>query len=435
MVELQILNKVLKEKSLNIIFQNGLGEEHFLKYRDEYNFITNHYEQYSTVPDEITIMDEFSDFEPFECTESNRYLVEKIKEAHLYSFMVPVLNKTAEVCLTDSKQAVDYILSQLPEIIKLMGGFNEGYDLAKNAMERLVDYKARCECDGLLGISSGMPELDEILHGWLAGEDLITIVGRTNEGKSWVLLYFLTVAWLAGKKILLYSGEMGRLMVGYRFDTLSSHFSNLGLMTGKKELGGLSSQEYEEWLIRLSKCETQFIIVTPKDFGGKQLTVPMLNGLIEKYKPDIVGIDQFSLMDDARYKKGDAIRIQLAHVAEDLYNSSERYGIPIIADAQASRKANEKRKGETEADAPELDEIGEADAIGQNSSRVISIKKSGAGLKVVVKKNRYGLNNIELLYFWDIDKGHFKFIPTSESSGAQARQEADEEFQDGTELF
>jgi replicative DNA helicase len=167
------------------------------------------------------------------------------------------------------------------------------------------------------------------------------------------------------------------------------------------------------------------------------MTVPVLNGLIEKYKPDIIGIDQFSLMNDARAEKGDPTRIKLAHISEDLYNSSEKYSKPIIADAQANRKASEKKKGDTEADTPELDEIQEADAIGQNSSRVISIKQSAAGLKVTVKKNRYGLNNKEFLYFWDIDKGYFKkinMLPTHSEQPVQAASEG-EFAANGTEVF
>lgn len=438
MVELQILNKVIKQQSLNILTQNNLDNDYFISYPDEYKYIIDHYNKYGNVPDPETMADKFPEFEFLDVAESDKYLVEKIQEEHLYSKLVPILNKVAKLVQTDTNQAIEYLLPKIQELATMQTGFNEGYDLVRNALDRLQSYKERQDCKGLLGISSGLDDLDEVTHGWLAGEDLITIVGRTNEGKTWVLLYFLCMAWLAGKRVLLYSGEMSALMIGFRFDTLAKHFSNLSLLTGGKDLGSLTPEDYSNWLHELSEKTVPFIVVTPKDLGGKRMTVPMLNGLIEKYKPDIIGIDQFSLMNDARAEKGDPTRIKLAHISEDLYHTSEKYGKPIIADAQANRKAGEKKKGETEADTPELDEIQEADAIGQNSSRVISIKQSAAGLKITVKKNRYGLNNKDFLYFWDIDKGYFKkinMLPAHSEQSAQEASDGGEFVANGTDVF
>ena len=57
---------------------------------------------------------------------------------------------------------------------------------------------------GMLGISSGMQELDRILNGWLPGEELVTIVGRVNQGKSWLLQKFLTEDNKKNKRVLDY---------------------------------------------------------------------------------------------------------------------------------------------------------------------------------------------------------------------------------------
>ena len=170
----------------------------------------------------------------------------------------------------------------------------------------------------------------------------------------------------------------------------------------------------------------------------------MLEGLIEKYDPDIIGIDQFSLMADYRSNR-DPVRIQLTHIAEDLFHLSEKFGKPILADAQASRKASDKDTPE----APELDEIGESDGIGQNSSRVITLVQAPSGLILSIKKNRYGLNNKNLSYCWDIDKGKFDYLPTRDRDGEQTTPQADnlrarnvrgrqaqqEQFRDGSDVF
>lgn len=118
-----------------------------------------------------------------------------------------------------------------------------------------------------------------------------------------------------------------------------------------------------------------------------------------------------------------------------------------LADAQANRKAHDKDT----PDAPELTEIGESDGIGQYSSRVISLVQAPSGLKLSIKKNRYGANNKNLSYCWDIDKGTFDYLPTprdednnrgnySQSTQLQVRnrrgrQQQEEQFSDGSDVF
>src|SRR5699024_2253753 len=176
-------------------------------------------------------------------------------------------------------------------------------------------------------------ELDEITYGWMK-EDLIIILGRTNEGKTWVLLFFLVSAWMAGIPVFLYCGEMSENLIGFRFDTLYKNFSNSKLMAGSSDLGdGKNVDEYYEYLSNQSTNETA------QHLRGNRLTVPKLNQLIEQYKPGIVGIDQISLMDDVRRQSGDPKRIQYSNISEDLFLTSEKYGIPVLAPAQANRDA------------------------------------------------------------------------------------------------
>ena len=140
----------------------------------------------------------------------------------------------------------------------------------------------------------------------------------------------------------------------------------------------------------------------------------MLKALCKKYKPDIVGIDQLSLMDDDR--RGENRRLQLSNITMDLFRISEELGIPVLADAQANRNKTNTEEPEN----PELADIGEADAIGQNSSRVISLVQTKLGLSLLVTKNRYGENNKKFNYLEYLNDNYL--IILDEISKIEARQ-------------
>lgn len=436
MIELQIINKILKDNSLDMVVRNSLDVSYFPTFSDEFMYIQKHYGKYGTVPDRETFGNKFPEFDFLNVGENEQYLIETLREEHTFTELVPVIQKTADLLQKDANKAINYLKGEIEPILK-NSVYAGGKNIIKYAEERWDEYIRRQEVGGLLGITTGMKELDDLLHGWLPGEELVSIVGRTNEGKSWILLFFLMCAWKEGKKVLLYSGEMSELVCGYRFDTLLKHFSNRGLMSGSKELGtpeiGGTPEDYQKYLKSLKDNEVPFIIITPKMLGNKQPTVQTLNMLIEKYNPDIVGVDQISLMSDYRKAKGDSVRIQYAHIAEDLYLSSEKYKIPFLLDVQGSRRSVQKKKSDNTIDkAPELDEIAESDAIGQNSSRVISIKQTASGLLLSVKKNRYGENNKDFLYFWDINYGMFKFIP---QYNTQCNEDEEEELSQEEDIF
>lgn len=409
MIELQLINYILEKRSFSLLQQNNITADFFVTYAAEASYLFNHYEKYKNVPDKETFLSSFEEFDLFSVSESEQYMIETIQEQHMYNQMVPFVNAINEMVTEDSEKAIEYAKKEIERMSKVNVKFAKGYDIISNATDRGEEYKVRLEAEGLLGVTTGIPEFDEITHGWLPGEELVVIVGRTNEGKTWVLLFFLVAAWLAGKRVLMYSGEMPKEIVGFRVDTLSKHFSHTALTIGAPDLGdGMKPSDYFDYVKELSdnKSLPPFIVVTPKDLGGVRMDVPKLEQLIEYYKPDIVGVDQLSLMDDHRAEKGQQERIRFTHVSEDLYLTSEKYGIPILTPSQASRAA--VKKGDEDEETPDLHEISESDGIPQNATRVIGMRQLGNTLKLSVRKSRYSKKGSEILVLWDIDRGIIK---------------------------
>ena len=69
--------------------------------KDEIHFIIEHYNSYKQMPDKLTFLGRFKDFQMLEVTESTDYLVYKLKEAYTYTKLVPLIEDTAKVVKED----------------------------------------------------------------------------------------------------------------------------------------------------------------------------------------------------------------------------------------------------------------------------------------------------------------------------------------------
>lgn len=425
MVDIQILNKVLDTGNIEIILHNGLNSEYFPNYQEEFKFILDHYKQYNKVPDKETFLERFPDFNFIKVQEADTNLLDRISEEYLFNKMVPVLKKVENLLgeQRDSRRAVEYLQQELPFLTSNLR--LTAKDIVKDSDERIEELEKRK--DGKYFITTGFRELDNALMGWQKGEDLVTVMGRTNEGKSWCLLKFLEAAWIEGYRVGIYSGEMSSIQMGFRFDTIYNNFSNTILTKGEQNIDA-----YKEYIKDL-KNKNSFFVITPEDMGGS-CTVTKLEAFIQKYKLDILGVDQYSLMDDENFKPGQPLRMKYDNISKGLFNLSCKYHIPILAAVQANRAAAAKDK-KNKVEGPKLEHISEADAIAHNSSRVIAMRQNEGNLEFEIVKNRIGGRNGKYLYRWLIDTGKFEYVPTLANNDVQQVEQIKKQFRDKEDVF
>lgn len=388
----------------SIIEDNLLTDDYFVGYESEYNFIQDHVKQYGNVPDKATFLHSFPDIELVDVTESDKYLIDTVREEYLYYKSIPVIQKAAELLKNDSNAAAEYMINAMKDLQPSysLGGVDIIAD-AKLRYEQFIDRRDKQE-DWFF--NCGFTELDDLIHGIQRGEELFVIFARTNQGKSWVLEKMCVNVWDTGYNVGYISPEMGPTSIGYRFDTLYRHYSNNALMSGIDDVEPMS---YEKYINELSAKENKFIVSTPADFD-KKITVSKIRNWIKQYKLDMVAIDGITYMTDERYARGDNKTTSLTNISEDLMELSIELKVPILVVVQANRGGViDKGKSDT----PELEHIRDSDGIAHNASKVISIHQKERGvLNMIVKKQRFGAVGGKITYHWDINTGDFQFIPS-----------------------
>lgn len=417
MVAIQIISKILETQDISILENNNITEEYFVGYEDEYSFIKNHLTEFGNIPDKATFLSKFTDFELVEVNESDRYLVDTIREEYLYYKSIPVLQKAADLLKSDSIAACEYMVHGLKELESIQNGYDtKGTDIIAQAQDRYKQYQDKKQNQDNWFFTTGFEELDDIIHGLRRGEELCVIFARINNGKSWTIEKICTHIWQIGFNVGYVSPEMSPSSVGYRFDTLNSNFSNKALMWGKEFE---DETKYDAYIKDLKTKDNKFLVATPKDFDRK-ITVGKLRTFVTSNKLDILAVDGIKYLTDERYKRGDNLTTSLTNISEDLMQLSIDLSIPVIVVVQANRGGVIDKEQEG---TPDLEHIRDSDGIGANASTALAVRVKDNVLELGIKKQRFGAVGGKLMYHWNPDIGDYQFIPSYTDAEPKERTE------------
>ena len=166
----------------------------------------------------------------------------------------------------------------------------------------------------------------------------------------------------------------------------------------------------------MRKKQLSLNLLTQKELNGRA-TVKDLEAMILRDELDFLFVDQLSLMDDTHEKVYD-LRTKYANISSDLFTLSTKYALPIILAAQSNRE------GAMQKDTPQLDNLADSDAVGQNATRVIGMRRETTITTMNVSKNRYGDDKFIQKYDTDFSIGKFTPIMTADANIQQVQQQA-----------
>jgi len=418
--QLQVLNKILQTKDYSLIELNNLTEDFFYTYKAEFNYIKNHYEKYGTVPDKLTFINIFPEFDIIDVNEPDNYLIEELYKDYNASFIASRFNKIRELVENNkTDEAVDYLVKSIDNLHQ--GSAIQSHDLLTDT-SRYDRYLERVANHDKYYIRTGFPELDNIIGGLDRENENMVIAARTGIGKTWTLLIMAAAAVQQGLRVGIYSGEMSVDKVGYRIDTIIGGINNNVITRGLDTSVQLQYKNY------LDKLKSGFFskdgkgalkILTPNDIAGPA-TVAALRAFVEKEHLDVLFIDQYSLLEDTSHAQTGHERV--ANISKAVKNLQVMKRIPIVSVAQMNRTKNEDGEKDTT-------QIGLSDRIGQDATCIIMLDREREYLdekKTQVKddklimditKSRDGGTG-KLIYKADFNKGKFWILNANDQTDA-----------------
>ena len=409
MIQEQVLNYILNTKDSSLIILNRLDDSFFPNYKNEWNYIVNHFNTYGVIPDKESFLNSFPDFDLINVNEPLQYLVDELYKEHQSNQLATTFNKVRKMLLDNKiEDAVDLYKKAYEDLA--VGVPLTSVDILKDT-SRYDAYVERLTSFDKYYVRTGLPELDSIIGGWDREEELATIVARTNVGKSWLLLKFAVAAAEQGLNVGVYSGEMSEKKVGYRIDTLIQHISNGALIHGSSNI----QNDYKTYIENLpSRFKGSIKVLTPNMVNGPA-GVTTLRAFVEKDNLDILFIDQHSLLEDDRKAKNPVERA--SNISKDLKNLQVLKRIPIISVSQQNRSSTENGVGS--------EHIAQSDRIAQDSTIILFFEKhkdDNSLLDIDLVKSRDSENGKKLTYKVDFNRGEFIYMSSGDDK-LQSRYE------------
>jgi replicative DNA helicase len=300
------------------------------------------------------------------------------------------------------KQEIAFIESEVVE--------TNDIDITKNTEDRKQAYLRKKESKGMLGLPYPFGNHLNYITKGMKDETLITIIGNTGVGKTWIEIIIGAYCQLQNCRVLQFVTEMSDEIMRDRYEAMLFSMCYGALNYNSFKSGALSIDQeltFFEFLENDLPNFEQLIITTATGVMG-------VSAEIEKYDPDIILIDGAYLMEDDQGAKDDWLRV--AHITRDLKKLSKRVHKPIVINTQADKNTSKKI-------GPELDSIMYTQAIGQDSDEVFALYRdevmrndNEACIKVL--KQREGVLG-KVMMNWDFDEMNFSEIYAETTEGFQ----------------
>lgn len=400
-IELQVISKILTTDDQEVIDTLcSFDESYYSIFKPHIEFILNHRQRYSDVPDVFTFQSEFPDVTLVSVNEPLEYLQVGIKKNKQHIMLLQTFNKLKDLGSEDVTEAWAYLSKQCDAAAQLDD--SQPMNIISQAKERsdmIIKFSKQER------IPTGFAEIDKLMYGGLSTvEELLVIIARTNTGKSWVCTKMMESAQNNGFPVGYYSPEMQSAFLATRFDTWRGHFQNSQLYRGNY------TEDYMNYIKQLSGQSTGAYIIEDKDMADG-VSVRKLETFVKKNGIKLLIVDGISYMTDDERSSSDHEKYK--HIAGGLFRLSKKYGCAVVLVMQANRETKESKDDKGEP-FPTMYNAEGSDHPCRIATQVFALRQifDKHVLDIKLEKTRMANNeNPVLSYSWDVNTGNMQYLP------------------------
>ena len=298
------------------------------------------------------------------------------------------LIKSVELIKSSSFDEVSKVIDNA---LKLGSDNEMGYDY-------LIDFEQRFVKKARSPVSTGWPDIDNIVKGGLGKGELGVVVAPTGAGKSMVLVHLGAQAIKQGKNVLHYTLELGDTIVAGRYDSAITGVELQNLTVFKEKI-------YDE----IKDIQGKLIV---KEYPTRSASIQTIKNHIEKLKrrdfiPDMIIVDYGDLIRPENSRK-DEKRHQLETIYEELRGIAQICECPLWTASQTNRSGLNAEVITMESISEAFNKCFVADFI-FTVSRTVEDKNTNTG-RIFVAKNRNGPDGLVYPLFMDTSNVKIKVL-------------------------
>lgn len=397
----RLLSRAIRDRDLKPLLERGVDESWFVadEHRKVFAFLREHWQKYGEVPTAVTVKDNWPSYRVLNVEDTVEYLVDQLVAFRRRQQTIRMLQDASEQIAEghDHEGALETIASGMARISETALTVAQERHLTVDPLSRYEDYLAlKNRPDGLLGVPTGFPTIDEATAGLQPGQ-LITFIAPPKTGKSVLAMQVMVNLHDAGHSGVLQSFEMSNDEQIFRHDAMRANVAHSRLVRG--QLRPDEETRLRKMLRRLEKMPNELILTD----SVSAMTVSAYAAKLESLKPAVAMVDGVYLMIDE--VSGEAGTPQaLTNITRALKRLAQRQNIPVIITTQVLLW---KMKGKKVS----ADAIGYSSSFFQDSDVILGLEMpedEGIDtriLKIVASRN-CGPANVELE--WDWEHGLFR---------------------------
>lgn len=373
-IEASLIQKIVGLKDIATPIKRKVSTDFFYStIKTQYKFLLKYYQEYGTVPTEDVMRRNFPGWKLEPPDEPLEYFCDELRTRQRYNLIVKGIQDVGKKLDTKEIDVAYQIWQQMSTQLSIETSLSRDLDVTRMTDERFELYQVIKKCLGMTGTPYPWMAFNESTGG-IQSEDFIGILGWQSVGKTWILLYILLAAWLAGKRVLLMTMEMSGEQMQRRFDALFAQIPYNDL-----KLGRLGEQLESKYLSKLSELKDMHNFIICGDFGG---TLSAARAKIEEHKPDIWAIDGLYLLQDE--EKGDSGWQKITNLTQGCKRLCKTLQIPGVVTSQANVESQGKH-------GVQLTNQGFSKSLGQDADVVIGVDLAEPHWLLKMLKNREGV--------------------------------------------